>query len=400
MESSDIGARRSAGQECPALNTHSETAEEAGETTGDGGDGLGYVQATEEEVTAITRFLRKRAEFAPASAGVGRAAALAWAGLKLAGVVLVAAGVGVGLGDGDELDSGGSCVAHQPGKSPQRGRSTQVRERGDGKLPGSGGGAGGGSGDGGPGGRPECEVRAMMCEHRVPDGQCRLLELRGVPSGRPPRGVRNEEVVDVDVGTAEDAENAEKGSERMAVVKAVEAAMARFEGKLEAVARGNCELRRENEELRTLQRQGFLKFALRVDGEDFRAFAVIMALGNRKAAADFLEVPHRSFYDRVEKWSGRGRDYQRMARFIDWRKKSSRRIKLRLEDSVQSGEPNDGPENPETVGEVLEAISAGDNRDYPAVLAQVMEALKAQNVKNWPAVRDELVGMIREEVAQ
>ena len=42
------------------------------------------------------------------------------------------------------------------------------------------------------------------------------------------------------------------------------------------------------------------KFALRVEPEDFRAFAIIMALGNRKAAADFLKVPHRSFYDRVE----------------------------------------------------------------------------------------------------
>jgi hypothetical protein len=75
------------------------------------------------------------------------------------------------------------------------------------------------------------------------------------------------------------------------------------------------------------------------------------------------------------------------------------KIKLRLDDSVQSGEPIDAPENPETVGDVLDAIKADDNRDYPAILGQVMEALKAQNVKNWPAVRDELVEMILEEVA-
>jgi hypothetical protein len=167
-----------------------------------------------------------------------------------------------------------------------------------------------------------------------------------------------------------------------------------------AVAQGNYELRKENEELRTLQKEGFFKFALKVDGEDFRAFAVIMALGNRKAAADFLKVPHRSFYDRVEKWSARGKDYQQMARYVDWRKRSSRKIKLRLDDSVQSGEPNDAPENPETIGEVLDAISADDSRDYPAILRQVLETLRAQNGKNWAAVRAELLEMIEEEVPQ
>jgi hypothetical protein len=182
------------------------------------------------------------------------------------------------------------------------------------------------------------------------------------------------------------------------VVRAVEAALGRFEKKLEAVAMGNFELRQENGELRALLEGGFFKFALRVEGEDFRAFAAIMALGNRKAAAEFLRVPLRTFYDRVEGWSARGTDYLRMARWIEWRKVSGRRIKLRLEDSVQSGEPNDGAENPETVAAVLGAIEIGDNRDYPAVLRQVLEALRAQNEKNWPGVRDELVEMIREEV--
>ncbi len=137
-----------------------------------------------------------------------------------------------------------------------------------------------------------------------------------------------------------------------------------------------------------------------MEGDDFRAFAVIMALGNRKAAADFLKVPHRSFYDRVEKWSARGKDYQILVRWVEWRKRSGRKTKLRLEECVQSGEPNDAPENPETVGDVLDAIKADDNRDYPAILGQVMEALRAQNPENWAAVRDELVEMIKEEVPQ
>jgi hypothetical protein len=178
------------------------------------------------------------------------------------------------------------------------------------------------------------------------------------------------------------------------LVKTVE----RVDRNLEAVAKGNYELKREVDELRQFQADGFFKFALRVDGDDFRAFAGIMALGNRKAAADFLEVPHRSFYDRVDKWSARGKEYQTLVRWIEWRKRSGRKIKLRLEDSVQSGEPNDVPENPETVGDVLDTIKADDNRDYPAILGQVMEALRAQNPKNWAAVRDEVVEMIKEEV--
>ena len=75
--------------------------------------------------------------------------------------------------------------------------------------------------------------------------------------------------------------------------------MARFEAKLEAVARGDFELRSENDELRRLQEEGFFKFALRVEPKDFRAFAAIMALGNRRAAAKALELPVRTFYDRV-----------------------------------------------------------------------------------------------------
>src|SRR5690242_656164 len=110
------GGSRGAGHHCPAQKAF-ESAEGGPDESIVKEERSGVAQATEEELAAITRFLKRRAGSAPASAGAGRAAALAWAGLKLAGVVLVAAGVGVGLGDGDELDSGGSCVAHQPGRT-------------------------------------------------------------------------------------------------------------------------------------------------------------------------------------------------------------------------------------------------------------------------------------------
>jgi hypothetical protein len=139
-----------------------------GDDVGDGG--LRIVQASAEEQAAIRAMLSKRAESAPAGAGVGRVSALAWAGLRLAAIVLLAAGVGIGLGDGDEFDDVGCSVAQQPGGTSHGARSAQARERAGGTLPGCDGGSAGASGDSGPGGRPECEVRAAMCAHRMADG--------------------------------------------------------------------------------------------------------------------------------------------------------------------------------------------------------------------------------------
>lgn len=130
------------------------------------------MKATEEEQAAIRAMLSKGAESAPAAAGLGRAPALAWAGLRLAAMVLLAAGVGIGLGDGDEFDDVGCTVAQQPGGTSHGARSAQAGERSGGKLAGSEGGAAGASGADGLGGGPECEVRAALCEDPMADGQC------------------------------------------------------------------------------------------------------------------------------------------------------------------------------------------------------------------------------------
>jgi len=176
----------------------------------------------------------------------------------------------------------------------------------------------------------------------------------------------------------------------------------RMEERLEAVARGDYQLRQENEELRKFQRLGFFEFALRVGGEDFRHFAVIMALGSRNAAATLLQIPQRSFYDRVERWAGMGPDYQRMLRFVDWRKRSGRRIKVRLGETAQSGEAVEGGENLGTLKAVAQqmADNAVDSRSYPDILREILGALQRQNPGNWQQVRDELVELVQEEVPQ
>ena len=167
---------------------------------------------------------------------------------------------------------------------------------------------------------------------------------------------------------------------------------------LEKVAKNEYALRKENEELRQLNKEGYFKFAVRVNGEDFLTFAVIMALGNRKAAADHLKIPARTLYHRVDQWPGRGKDYQLMLRYLEWRKRSSRHLKVELNPSLQSGEDANQPENPETMADVLTEIKAADHRDYPALLAEVLQALQRQNSGNWTMVRQELVEMIKDEV--
>jgi len=180
------------------------------------------------------------------------------------------------------------------------------------------------------------------------------------------------------------------------LVKTVE----RIDRNMEAVARRDYELCKENEELRQLNKDGYFNFAVRVKGEDFLAFAVIMALGNRKAAADHLKVPHRTLYNRVEQWAARGREYQLMLRYMEWRKRSARHLKVELNPSLQSGDAGDRPENPETMADVLTEIAAADNKDYPAMFAEVLQALERQNSGNWMKVRQELVEMIQEDVMQ
>jgi hypothetical protein len=48
---------------------------------------------------------------------------------------------------------------------------------------------------------------------------------------------------------------------------------------------------------------------------------------------------------------------------------------------------------------VADKIAAADSRDYPTILREILEALAEQNPKNWVEVREEVMAIIREEVA-
>ena len=114
--------------------------------------------------------------------------------------------------------------------------------------------------------------------------------------------------------------------------QAVVAALGVMGEKLDAVAKGNFELRKdadrlqeENDELRGKMADRFFDFALEVRKDDFWRFAVIMALGNRKAAAKHLKVAQRSFYGQIERWKGeQAQGYRTMLQLMAWRKKAGR----------------------------------------------------------------------------
>ena len=189
-------------------------------------------------------------------------------------------------------------------------------------------------------------------------------------------------------------------AEGKGLVKTVE----KFGRDMDAVAKGNYELRKENEELRRLASDGYFNFVLKVEPLDFRYFAMIFALGDRAKAAEHFsrEVKWRTFYERVESWKSRGSEYQLMYRIMKARKKSVRHIHVRLNESIQSASTQIKPENPKTLAEILEKLQEKDldRHTYPKLLQDILNALLDMNEKNWRLIRDELVTSIREEIPQ
>jgi hypothetical protein len=334
------------------------------------------------------------------------------------------AGVAIGLGDGNEFDNVGCSTAQKPVPACKRVQFAKSGGFGIGRTPGAGVGPAGFSvqEDKGPKG-PE---PVPDCAYRMPGGICRRSHQRCclLPAAGPTTPIQNGgDASSVDpcnaiylppgegqlpIGEKEppipfgDVMRMVQGfGGKLDAMMAEGRAWVKKIGRdIEAVARNQFELRKENEELRQLNKEGYFNFAVRVQGDDFLAFAVIMALGNRKAAADHLKIPHRTFYNRVDQWAGRGREYQLMLRYMEWRKRSSRHLKVSLNPSLQSGESGGQAENPETMAEVLTEIKAAEHQDYPALLADILQALERQNAGNWLKVREELVELIREDLVQ
>src|ERR1019366_8596959 len=134
---------------------------------------------------------------APGAAPASGTSALMSAGLRLAGVLFVVAGMGGGLGDLVHLhDSGGGPAHHAAVRREEDGQKTEDRNGEDGTEVGAG-------------------------------GKAEIGKAETQKAERGARGKQKAESTDLEVGVP--------GVAARAVVKAVEAAMERFEGKLAGV---------------------------------------------------------------------------------------------------------------------------------------------------------------------
>ena len=94
----------------------------------------------------------------------------------------------------------------------------------------------------------------------------------------------------------------------------------------------------------------------------------------------------------------RGADYKRLYRMMEWRKKTGRKIKVRLDDSLLGTDVDDA-ENPQTIRDVL--ASMGDKTDEKSrdeLLRDILQAVASQNADNWESIRDELIEILKKEV--
>ena len=96
----------------------------------------------------------------------------------------------------------------------------------------------------------------------------------------------------------------------------------------------------------------------------------------------------------------RGADYKRLYRMMEWRKKTGRKIKVRLDDSLLGTDVDDA-ENPQTIRDVL--ASMGDKTDEKSrdeLLRDILQAIASQNAENWQSVRAELIDILKDEVPE
>lgn len=183
------------------------------------------------------------------------------------------------------------------------------------------------------------------------------------------------------------------------LVKAVE----RIDRNMDALAKGTYELRRENEELKEVVEKRFSQLVKRVAPDDFQAFAFLMAYRSAHAAAHALEVPFRSFYDRIARWKTIGTPaYRLMSRLVEWKQETAKVIRVRLDDSLLWAESGGKAENPETIRTVLERLKTVpvESSDYATVLGQIFQAMASQNASNWRTVNKEVLALIRDELPQ
>ena len=193
--------------------------------------------------------------------------------------------------------------------------------------------------------RPECEVRAKQCAHRMPDGQCQKSR----------RQCRL-------FNSAADVRDMLTGVHR----------------EITTVRGEFVELRSAKDRLEKMLGDGLFAFTQKVDARSFKVLCTILAEGDVAKASRRLAMPDASVRTLMRRWRAKGKEYRAMLDLVRWRKVVGRRETVPLNDNLLLGR--------------AECV------DYPGLLADVLEKVTEMTGDNWREKTEELEEMLRAAV--
>jgi len=124
--------------------------------------------------------------------------------------------------------------------------------------------------------------------------------------------------------------------------------------------------------------KGVLDWAAKIEPDDFRVLAAIMAAGDIAKAAVALNRPDSTVRSLVQSWPSKGTAYRLLPGLVSWRKKVGGKYKVPFNDAID-----------------YKVTSA---TDYPRILRGILTDLENATAGDLPDVVQEVIELLREEV--
>ena len=134
-------------------------------------------------------------------------------------------------------------------------------------------------------------------------------------------------------------------------------------------------LKSARDHLQQMQGAGLLDFARRVDMESFKQLAAILAVGDVAKASRALGMKDATLRSAMATWRDRGPAYVAMLELVRWRKKTTGRAKVPLNEEILH--------------------DRAERTDLPGLLSDVLEGLLSMNNSNWEQQCEDLKDLLR-----
>jgi hypothetical protein len=308
--------------------------------------------------------------------------------------------VAIGLGDGNEFDNVGCSTAQKPVPACRRVQYAKTRGFGIRRTPGAGVGPAGFSVEEDQG--PKRSEAVPDCAYRLPGGMCKRSRQRCclLPAAEPAIPIKNSKLkIQNSCGTQLPVGEKEPpipfgdvmrmvqgfGGKLDAMMAEGRAWVEKIGRDIEAVARNQSDLRKENEVLRRenaalakMQAEGLLTFVQKIDAESFQQGVTVLVHGDVSKAARALGLSDSTLRSRMARWPKRGKAYAALAEVVRWRK-------------AIKGEAG---------AAIAKRVASGVERevDYPALLRDVIEELGMLDPENWEGRTASLAETLRRAV--